>query len=120
MPNFEIPEISLHEVSAKDTRTNEERSQTEMSETLKSFKLQSQNETQVFNDNTESEYWVCLCFQSRAQVEEFLTKTGWGQPTDKYIDGLDVSQKINITIESPTPPRHPYKIDRTWVEWPTI
>lgn len=47
---------------------------------------------------TDSEYWVCLCFQSRDQVEEFLRKTKWGRSSDKYLDGQKVAKKIGVEL----------------------
>jgi len=47
----------------------------------------------------DTEYWVCLCFQSRAQKEEFLQKMGWLPLGDKYLDGLKVAEMAGLGIE---------------------
>ena len=47
---------------------------------------------------TDSEYWFCMCFQSREQVEEFLQATGWGNRTDKYVDGTKVAAIVGVPL----------------------
>ena len=47
---------------------------------------------------TDSEYWICVCFQSREQVEEFLDKSGWGRDDAKYVDGQKVAESIGISL----------------------
>lgn len=76
----------------------------EMSEVLKGFKQRAQQEEGRYWQTVDSEYWVCLCFQTREQKEEFLQKLGLLMLGDKYLDGLEVAQKLGVEIESPTPP----------------
>lgn len=78
------------------------------------FKAKKQNEQAVFTENTDSEYWVALCFQTRAQKEEFLAKIGVLSEGDKYLDGLAVARAMGITIEAPTPPRRKLNIGKRW------
>ncbi len=60
------------------------------------LKLEAEHRRQL--KATDSEYWICLCFQSREQVEEFMRLSGWGTEDDKYIDGQKVAAKIGIPI----------------------
>ena len=47
---------------------------------------------------TDSEYWVCLCFQSREEKESFLAKTGIIYGGDKYVDGRFAAKKLGIVL----------------------
>lgn len=51
---------------------------------------------------TDSEYWICICFQSREQVEEFLANSGLGERTDKYLDGQKVAAKLGVRLTPET------------------
>ncbi len=62
---------------------------------------------------TDSEYWVCLCFQSREQVQEFLRATAWGSPDAKYLDGCAIAGKLKVPLPPGAAPRN-VKIDKTW------
>lgn len=83
----------------------------ELSEVLDGFKQRAEREQERFVDATDSEYWIAVCFQTRAQKEEFLEKLGLLADGDKYLDGLLVARKLGITIESPTPGKPKLKID---------
>ena len=50
---------------------------------------------------SDTEFWFAVCFQSRAQKEEFLEKAGWTGLVqgDKYLDGLEVSRAMEVDIE---------------------
>ena len=61
----------------------------EVSEVLQGFKQRAEREDQRFWDAVDSEYWVCFCFQTRDQKEEFLKKLGLFEMGDKYIDGIE-------------------------------
>lgn len=76
----------------------------ELSEVLSGFKQRAEIEEQRFLDATDSEYWFCLCFQTREQKEEFLEKIGLMELGDKYIDGMKAAQKLGITMTSRVPP----------------
>lgn len=47
----------------------------------------------------DHEFWVAVCFQNREQKEEFLQKTGLIDLGDKYIDGLQVAERLNVDIQ---------------------
>lgn len=78
------------------------------------FKAKKRAEQAAFRDNTDSEYWVALCFQTRAQKEEFLAKIGVLSEGDKYLDGLMVAKAIGVTIDSPTPPKMRLTTKKRW------
>ena len=60
----------------------------------------------------DPEYWVCVCFQSREQKEEFLAKAGWLDLGEKYLDGLEVARRLGVAVlpiplDTKTPPLAP-------------
>jgi hypothetical protein len=67
------------------------------------FKARAKAEQQRFEDATDSEYWVAICFQTREQKEEFLRKLSLLDLGDKYLDGLAVARALKVKITSPTP-----------------
>jgi len=83
----------------------------EMSDALKAFKNRAKEEDGRFQDATDSEYWFCICFQTRAQKDEFLKKMGWWEIGDKYLDGMRVAAELGIELESPVPPLPNLRVD---------
>jgi len=63
---------------------------------------------------TDSEYWVCLCFQTRAQVEEFLSNSGHPAPEEKYVDGVAFAERLGVTVTPDVTPYGQTKIDKKW------
>lgn len=47
---------------------------------------------------TDSEYWACVCFQTREQKEAFLSAINVLWMGDKYIDGQAVAEKLGISL----------------------
>ena len=89
----------------------------EMSELLKKFKAQKAEERKTFYENVDSEYWICVCFQSREQKEAFLEKAGLMQYGDKYLDGMDVAQHMGINIKDLTPKTRKTRQSKDWLEF---
>lgn len=94
-----------------------EKKKAEMSELLKKFKESAKEEQRLFQQNIDSEYWVAICFQNREQKEEFLRLAGWMQFGDKYLDGLEVAEKMGMKIGHLTPKPRKVKIDKTWKDF---
>lgn len=86
----------------------------EMSVVESEFKARAKEENKRFIEATDSEYWIALCFQTRAQKEEFLEKLKLIDLGDKYLDGLKVAKRLNVDIESPTPADRKFKVDKVW------
>lgn len=55
----------------------------------------------------DSEFWFALCFQSREQKEEFLRLIGWEDLGDKYLNGLEVAERLGLPIEPINLPMKP-------------
>ena len=45
---------------------------------------------------TDSEFWCCLCFETREQKNAFLEATGFGEADDKYVDGRVAARKMGL------------------------
>lgn len=72
----------------------------EMGEVEKGFRERMKAENDRFRDMCDTEYWVCLCFKSRAQKEEFLQSVG--METDlKYIDGREMARAVKRPVRTP-------------------
>jgi hypothetical protein len=67
------------------------------------FQKRAREENQRFEDATDSEYWIALCFQTREQKEEFLKKLDLLDLGDKYLDGRAVADKLGVQLDSETP-----------------
>ena len=81
-------------------QTLEEEAKEEISETLRAFKDRNAAEQKRRLEATDSEFWCALCFETRAQKEEFLTKLGLMALGDKYLDGRLVAAKLGIILEN--------------------
>ena len=79
-------------------------SKAEMSAVLAGFVARHKAEAARREKATDSEYWFCVCFQSRSQVEEFLQKSGWAPATEKYLDGQKLARKLGVDIAPDTLP----------------
>jgi hypothetical protein len=81
----------------------------EIGAVLQGFRDRAKAEAARVKKATESEYWFCVCFQSQEQAEEFLTKSGWASPSQKYLDGQKVARKVGIEL---TPEKIPWSKPR--------
>lgn len=72
----------------------------ELSEVESSFRERMKAENKRFRDMCDTEYWVCVCFTSREQKEEFLQKIGIDTGL-KYIDGKDMARAYRKAIKTP-------------------
>ena len=87
--------------------TNEEAMQQETSLLLSAFKARAKAEKERFDLVTDSEYWVAVCFQTRAQKEAFLAAVNLLQHGDKYIDGRLLAQRMGVALP---PAAVPYNV----------
>ena len=91
-------------------------SENELNEVLEGFKSRARAEDDRFKLATDSEYWTCICFQSRSQVEAFILALKLGNGTEKYLDGLRVARKLGIELPAVSVPynissRRDYKLE---------
>ena len=72
----------------------------ELSGVMQGFKARQEAEAKRRTEATDSEFWCALCFETRAQKEEFLRKLGVLAHGDKYLDGRLVAEKLGIVLEN--------------------
>lgn len=88
-------------------------SKAELTELQQAFRDRKKNEARRFELATDSEYWVALCFQTRAQKETFLKALKLIQYGDKYLDGRLLAEKMGITLtEEEMPYNTSAKVDK--------
>lgn len=83
----------------------------ELSAAKAAFIERAKREAKRMEKATDSEYWFCVCFQTREEVKEFLRKASWGPSDAKYIDGHIVADKMGIQITKDTTSFGAVKID---------
>ena len=69
------------------------------------YRAEQERLDQYRTEINDPEYFLCICFQTRAQKEEFLGKLALLDLGDKYLDGLKVAQRLGIEIEPINLPR---------------
>jgi hypothetical protein len=62
------------------------------------------------DDTMDSEFWIAICFQNRAQKEEFLRLVKFPKTIgDKYLDGMKVAKILGVKLTTPVPPKRKHK-----------
>lgn len=69
-------------------------------EAIQALREKRKAERDRFREATDTEYWVALCFETRAQKEEFLEKLGIAELGDKYLNGYKVAEKLGVSIDT--------------------
>jgi len=88
-----------------------------ITETAQAFRDRHKVEAARFEKATDSEYWVCVCFQSRAEKESFLKAAKLFEMGDKYLDGWNVAKTLNIPFNRDTTGYGKLKIDPRLVDF---
>lgn len=91
-PSVEAEEASLAEIEATALK--------ELSELEKTFREKFTKEKNRFRDMCDTEYWVCACFTTRQQREEFLKNMGF-DGDEKYVDGRELARACKRALQSP-------------------
>ena len=82
------------------------------------FRSRSKAENDRFALATDSEYWACLCFQTREQKDRFLSALKILEFGDKYLDGRLVAERIGIELPEASVPYKPEpRLDRDWLSF---
>jgi len=110
------PTLAVESESSAANQTVAEELGGATSELLQGFKDRAAAEQQRLIEVTDSEYWVCMCFQTREQKDEFLAKLNLDALGDKYIDGMAVAKILGVTLESPVPGFRKTRHDHTFDE----
>lgn len=102
----------------KQTGDHEIDSLADLDELSKGFRERMKMENHRFLHSTDSEFWACLCFETREQKEAFLTAIDVICYGDKYIDGKKVAEKLKINLpKSDITYNISDKVDKTWIQF---
>lgn len=66
-------------------------------------------------DVLDSEFYICLCFDSRAAKEQFLSQTKIAKTDDRFVDGHEIAKRLGVEL----PPRrkqHRLKTHSRWLK----
>jgi hypothetical protein len=100
------------------TGDSEADSAADLDEVQRGFRNRAKAESERFALATDSEYWACLCFQSREQKEMFLSALKILEFGDKYLDGQLVAERLGIKLPAANVPYKPEpKLDRDWLSF---
>ena len=87
----------------------------DLSELQAGFRKRAKDEGRRFEQATDTEYWACLCFQTREQKEAFLKALNLLAIGDKYLDGQEVARVLGVELPSADVPYNTSsKIDPAW------
>jgi len=82
------------------------------------FRNRAKTENARFALTTDSEYWACICFQTREQKEHFLAALKILEFGDKYLDGLLVAKRLGVILpESQVAYRTDPKLNKDWLSF---
>lgn len=82
------------------------------------FRNRAKAESDRFALATDSEYWACICFQTREQKEAFLSALKILEFGDKYLDGQLVAERLGVKLPGSQVPYKPEpKLDRDWLSF---
>ena len=102
----------------EETGDVEKDSEAELDALQKGFRDAIKREDKRFELATDSEYWFCVCFQSREQCNAFLKAMDLLEIGDKYLDGQEVAKKLGVKLpEADIPHRTEGKIDKAYLEF---
>jgi len=109
--------IDFGDDSEGTPKPKKEEAEKVISVTLQSFKDRAKAEQKRFEKATDSEFWFCVCFQSREEKESFLKNSGLIDFGDKYLDGWDVAKTMGIAIEKDSSGYPKSNVDRKLSEF---
>ncbi len=71
----------------------------EISAVLQNILAERAHKRDEFRLLADSEYWLCICFQSYEQKMEFLRQARWDHLGDKYVNGLEVARLLGLDVQ---------------------
>jgi hypothetical protein len=72
---------------------------TEMSAILSEIRERRKAANDRFRVARDPDYYLVLCFQSHDQRNEFLAKSGWGPPDERYLNGLEIARRLDVGVQ---------------------
>ena len=98
IPLDEIGLPSESPLGVKLTGNAETDSKAELSAVLFGFKQRAKEEAKRFEEATDSEFWVALCFGNRDEKLQFLEIIGALPIGTKYVDGRKLAAAMGIKL----------------------
>lgn len=111
LPDDDVDDLMSDEERAEEAAASDiaKATKDELHALKSDFQKRAAREQDRFMEAADSEFWVALCFQTRAQKEEFLRKLKLLDLGDKYLDGLMVAKRMGVKIEEKGPAFRPTK-----------
>lgn len=82
------------------------------------FRKRAKDESTRFELAVDTEYWACLCFQTREQKETFLAALNLLQFGNKYIDGQLAAKELGVILpDGNVPYNTSSKIDKKFAKF---
>jgi len=73
---------------------------------------------QLFMDTNDTDYWICICFESRAQKQAFLRASGLEDPEeDKYFSGMALARSMKIPLAEDRRAFHTLSVNQRWAPY---
>lgn len=95
----------------------EEDSAADLTALQQGFRNRAMQEGARFELAVDTEYWACLCFQTREQKEAFLAALNILEFGNKYIDGQLVADRLGVSLPSANVPYNTsVKVDKKLAE----
>lgn len=70
---------------------------------------------QMFIDTNDTDYWICICFESRQQKDEFLRLSRLELPDeDKYFSGLALAKAMGLKLTRDRRAFHTLGVNQRW------
>lgn len=114
---FMIEDNEVGKVGRKASADTPAEAKEEVSAVLQGFMDRRKAEQERFELVTDSEYWVAVCFPTRALKEEFLSELEMLKDGDKYIDGMQLADAIGLKLKSPIPRIYATRMEESWGEF---
>ena len=95
----------------------EEDSAADLTALQQGFRNRAMQEGARFELAVDTEYWACLCFQTREQKEAFLAALNILEFGNKYLDGQLVADRLGVSLPSANVPYNTsVKVDKKLAE----
>lgn len=103
----DVPTLNFdpdHPLAAATDASPVDATEAALSATVAALRERDKAEASRYVQATDSEYWLCLCFETRAQKEEFLSRMGLEGLGDKHLNGLSVAKRLGVTLTARAAP----------------
>lgn len=99
-----VGELKKTPADAGPAKSHEEKHRDTVETIRTEFMKRSDADKARFEAATDSEFWVAVCFQSRAQKEAFIDAVNWpGVDRDtRYVDGVRLAKALDLPIQAET------------------